>query len=219
VVISYLLGSVPFGWIAVKTWAGKDLRKIGSGTTGGTNVSRHVGPAVALLVGVCDVLKAFLPTRLAVRRYPNNHLLHLLVAAAAMLGNSRSIFLGFKGGKAVSGAAGALFALAGRERRLWDVFKLAMGVFFGAIIGSGGKVSLGSISGSTAGGVYALELAHQRKISTLYAFGTVGASAYIIYLHRENAGRIVRGEEPNTGKEILERVVKPVVRMLGRGQR
>lgn len=214
---SYLLGSIPFSWIFAKMLKGVDLRQTGSGGTGATNAARVIGLPWAVVAGTLDVLKAFFPTRLAIRRHPNDHLFHLLVAAAAMLGHSRPIFLGFRGGKAVTPLAGDFFAIAALERKLWDVFKLAIGVFLGAIIGSGGKVSVGSISGSTAGGVYALELARQRKVSIWYAVGLAIAAAYIWLMHKENVGRLLRGEEPNTGREILEKIIQLVVRMLGRG--
>lgn len=219
VILAYLSGSLPFGWIFVKLLTGKDIRKIGSGATGGTNVSRHAGLTAAILVGICDVLKAFIPTRLAVRRQPNNHLLHLACVGAAMLGHSRSLFLGFRGGKAVSSAAGTLFAIAAREPNLWRVCHFATGVFFGAIVGSGGKVSVGSMTGSVAGGIYALRLARQRKMSIWYASGVAAAAAYICLMHKENIARILRGEEPNTGREMLGKLANQIVALLGRKSR
>ncbi|MCH7541420.1 glycerol-3-phosphate acyltransferase, partial [Patescibacteria group bacterium] len=137
IAVAYLLGSTPFGYLIVKLVKGKDIRNSDSGATGATNVYRQLGPYWAALVAFCDVTKAYLPTRIAVQSWPNEHGLHMLVAIAASLGHSKSLFLGFKGGKAVSTSTGSFIALAAREPKLWDVFKFSLGVFLGAIYGSG----------------------------------------------------------------------------------
>ncbi|MEX0621689.1 MAG: glycerol-3-phosphate acyltransferase [Candidatus Woykebacteria bacterium] len=202
---AYLLGSIPFGWIITKILTSTDLRENGSGATGGTNVFRvlryKLGTRRALFWAIvaagCDVAKAYIPVRVAIKLRPNDHRLHLLVGGAATLGHTKPIFLKFQGGKAVSTTAGTFFAAAHRERRLWDIIQLAVGVFTG-VIASSRIVSLGSITGSIVGGYYAVRLAARRKISWWYGLAALLASAYIVIMHKDNVKRMARREEERT---------------------
>jgi len=198
IVSAYLLGSIPTGWVVTKIVKKRDIRKTGSGATGATNVLRELGAFWAILVAFCDVMKAFIPTKIAVKKWPNDHSLHVLVGSAATFGHTKPIFLKKSGGKAVSTSAGAFFALAGREKNLWKIFQFALGTFIGAIAGSRGIVALGSVLGVVFGGFYTIRMMIHRQISLWYGFGSLLAVGYIIYMHRDNMGRMARREEKPT---------------------
>lgn len=110
VLLGYLAGSIPFSLLVARAW-GADLRVAGSGNIGAANVWRTCGFTAFALAMSGDMLKGALPTVAA-------HMLHLpplavvTVGAAAMLGHARSLFLGFRGGKAVATGGGALLAMA-----------------------------------------------------------------------------------------------------------
>jgi glycerol-3-phosphate acyltransferase PlsY len=193
--ISYLLGSIPFGWLIAKLAKGVDIRKIGSGATGATNTYRATGIRLALLAGVLDILKAAVPTLLAVKKWPKEQRLHILVASAAITGHTKSIFLGFHGGKAVSTTAGAAIALATGEKRLWSVIQVATSGAIGAFTGSRGIVSVTSLTGTALAAIYSGLLVLQGKLSKVYGLGVITAVAYIWLMHRENIQRLLRREE------------------------
>ena len=114
---SYLIGSIPFGVIAGRAWRGVDVRRFGSGNIGFSNVLRVLGPGVASVVLAGDVLKGLAPVavgRLLLRAWgtPEPELWLLAVSLAPILGHSFSVFLGFRGGRAVATVAGTLLGLA-----------------------------------------------------------------------------------------------------------
>ncbi|MBP7692984.1 MAG: glycerol-3-phosphate acyltransferase [Anaerolineales bacterium] len=109
-VIGYLLGSIPFGYIFVRLFTGQDVRAVGSGRTGSTNVMRAGGGKVALLTGVCDALKAAGAVWLAQWLVPQTPWAEVGAGLAAILGHNYSLFLGFKGG---AGGAPTVGATAG----------------------------------------------------------------------------------------------------------
>src|SRR4029079_23902 len=111
IVAGYLAGSIPSGYWVVRWTRGADIRTVGSGNIGATNVWRSFGPRYAIPVIVLDVLKGFFPALIAT--LAAGHVAGALAGAAAMLGHWRPIFLGFqKGGKMVATCGGALFGLA-----------------------------------------------------------------------------------------------------------
>ena len=107
--IAYLLGSIPTGKLVCKL-KGVDIQSQGSGNTGATNVRRALGMRYAVLVGLIDLFKAYIPVRLAIELQFGSWQI-CLVAFGASLGHCYSVFLGFKGGKAVSTYLGSLLAL------------------------------------------------------------------------------------------------------------
>ncbi|MCW3096737.1 MAG: acyl-phosphate glycerol-3-phosphate acyltransferase [Chthonomonadaceae bacterium] len=187
---SYLFGSLPFGlWIAWK-WKGVDIRTVGSGNIGSTNVSRVCGPAAGVVVLILDVLKGLLPP--LVGRYfhlPSQWL--ILAALLAIIGHNYSIFLGFKGGKGIATSAGALFGVS------WQVGIGAAGTF-GLVFLLFRYVSLGSIAAALSlpplmwyfypGDYYRL------------AFSIV-ACVMAVYKHRANIQRLREGTEPKVGRK------------------
>jgi len=116
IIFGYLFGSIPFGYLISKL-NGVDIRKVGSGNIGGTNVIRALGKKWGLLTGILDVLKGVIPVFLAVKFLPFDWQI-ALVAIFPVLGHIFPIWLNFKGGKGVATAAGVLFVLLGWQNSL-----------------------------------------------------------------------------------------------------
>jgi len=114
VIIAYIIGSIPTGYIIVKLFTGQDLRTIGSGSTGATNVKRVMGKKWFFIVMLLDALKGALPVILAkifATAFVSIGLIPVLCAIAAIMGHSKSIFLKFSGGKSVASGVGTILAL------------------------------------------------------------------------------------------------------------
>ena len=112
-VIAYLIGSIPTGYIIVKAKTGQDIRTVGSGSTGATNVKRVLGKNYFFLVMLLDALKGALPVILAKLFATVGLSLGLapvIAAVAVIIGHSKSIFLQFKGGKSVASGVGTILA-------------------------------------------------------------------------------------------------------------
>ncbi len=183
---SYLFGSLPFGlWLALK-WKGIDIRTVGSGNIGSTNVSRVCGPAAGALVLVFDALKGLLPPLVARALHMDSQWLIVTAALLAIIGHNYSIFLGFKGGKGIATSAGALYGLA------WQV-GLGACSLFGLVFLAFRYVSLGSIAA-------ALSLAPLMWLfypGDYYRLGfAIFACVMALYKHRANIQRLHAGTEP-----------------------
>jgi len=116
VVIGYILGSVPFGLLIVKLKTGKDIRKVESGRTGGTNAVRAAGLGAGLLTAILDILKGAGAVWIAQAISPGNHLIHVLAPLATILGHNHSIFLAERdenGTLRLRGGAGGAPAVGG----------------------------------------------------------------------------------------------------------
>jgi glycerol-3-phosphate acyltransferase PlsY len=138
--VAYLVGSIPFSVYLVRWATGRDVRQAGSGNPGATNALRLAGPKVGILTLLCDVTKGVLPVT-AGRILGVEPLGLGLIALAVVVGHVYSVFLGFRGGKGVATAAGALGALSP-----WAM--LAAVVLFFVVTLSTGFVSLGSVAAS-----------------------------------------------------------------------
>ena len=190
---SYLFGSLPFGlWIALK-WKGVDIRTVGSGNIGSTNVSRVCGPAAGAVVLLLDCLKGLLPPLVgSALHLPSQW--QILAALLAIIGHNYSIFLGFKGGKGIATTAGALFGVA------WQVGAGALSLF-GIVFLAFRFVSQGSIAA-------ALSLPPLMWYFYPHDYYRLGFSLFTcimaIYKHRANIQRLRAGTEPK-----YERKEKP----------
>lgn len=184
---AYLIGSIPTGYIIVKLATGQDIRTIGSGSTGATNVKRVMGKKWFFITLFLDALKGALPVILAkifASTFTSIGLLPVLAAVAVILGHSKSIFLKFTGGKSVASGVGTILALN------WMV-GLIIAAIWGIITYTSKYVSLGSIIALAISPVL-MYLFKQPVASVVYcALGAV----YIIYLHRSNIQRLIKGEE------------------------
>ena len=187
IAMAYLLGAVPFGLLVAKIVAGVDPRLDGSRNTGATNVARLVGLPWGLLVLGLDILKGFVPVAMAAS-FSDHHFFLGLVALAAILGHTNSVFLHGKGGKAVATTVGVFLALTP-----W-VLLLAVAACVGVILLSG-YVSLGSLTLVTALPVFQLLAGNL----WLCLFSLV-VMALVFWKHRENIARLSRGEEKSWRK-------------------
>lgn len=195
ILVAYLSGSLPFGWAAVKKIKGKDIRKIGSGSAGATNVGRELGYKWGIVIAACDVLKSFIPTLTAVLLWPDADWLHLLVIAACSLGHSKSIFLGFTGGKAVSTTAGGTLAITYHEPVVLVVIVVAIVVFAAAILISD-RMSVGSLAGTAVGALIVAILLIMEILVPWYSVGLMVLVVYIWLAHAKNVYRLLNGTEP-----------------------
>lgn len=123
ILLSYVIGSIPFGWLIVKLKTGKDIRAVESGRTGGTNALRAAGLGAGLLTTFMDIMKGAAAVWIAKAIFPEAHLLHVLAPIAAIIGHNYSIFMPernaqgrivrLKGGAGGSPAVGGAFGLWG----------------------------------------------------------------------------------------------------------
>jgi len=185
-VLAYLLGSIPFGLLIAKI-KGKDIRTMGSGNIGATNVFRCIGKPWGISCFVLDALKGFLPA-FVFPMFGNLHAdfpgIGILFGAAAILGHNFPVFLKFKGGKGVATSAGVLLGVA--------PLAVLVGIITWVVVFyTSGYVSLGSIVAAVA------------VVATGWAagYGTVTASALTllgaltIWRHRSNIQRLRNGTE------------------------
>lgn len=205
--VAYLLGSFPTGYIAAKQLKGIDIRQVGSGSTGATNVLRTLGKGPGAFVLIVDCLKGVLAIALVYWLFsvaPTQNLIPSTVdislwqpwmitlsGLCAILGHSKSIFLGFSGGKSVATSLGILLAMN------WQVGLATAGVF-ALIIAIFRIVSLSSISGAIAVPILMVIL-HQPLPYIL--FGVAGG-LYVILRHRANIERLLAGVEPKIGQKL-----------------
>lgn len=186
-IIAYLIGSIPTGYLIVKAKTGKDIRTIGSGSTGATNVKRVLGKNYFFLVMLLDAIKGALPVILAkifVTVTLSIGLAPVIAAIAVIIGHSKSIFLQFKGGKSVASGVGTIIALN------WIV-GLIIAVVWGIITYATKYVSVGSIIALLIS-PFIMYLLHAPIAYVVYC--GIGA-LYIAYLHRENIKRLIQGNE------------------------
>lgn len=180
---TYFYAAIPFALVVSKVRK-VDLRKIGSGNIGATNVYRAMGLKWAILVFLLDGLKGFLPTYYAIYTYPNSPLLHILVGITTILAHAMTIFAKFKGGKGAATGLGVLLALS---PKIFIISAIAATI----IIGLTRYVSVGTICCCVA-------------LPFLFYFGAYPKSytlfvtiicIFIIYRHKKNIERLFQGKE------------------------
>ena len=184
---AYLIGSIPTGYIIVKLFTGQDIRTVGPGSTGATNVKRVMGKKWFFIVMILDAIKGALPVVLAyffTSAFSDIGLLPVLAAVFAIIGHSKSIFLKFTGGKSVASGVGTLLALN------WQAGLIIAGVW-AVITWFSRYVSLGSIIALALAPVIMWFLGSP----SAYAIYALVAAIYVIYLHRENIKRLIAGNE------------------------
>ena len=138
-VVAYLIGSIPTGYLIVKSKTGQDIRNVGSGSTGATNVKRVLGKKWFFIVMLLDAFKGALPVVLAsIFLHSTSGIYPVVAAVAVIIGHSKPIFLNFKGGKSVASGVGTILALN------WQV-GLIIALVWGVITYISKYVSLGSI--------------------------------------------------------------------------
>lgn len=201
---TYLLGSIPTGYLIAKWAKGIDIRQYGSGGTGATNVLRTVGKSAAIAVLVVDLLKGALAVLfvkfafpIALSTFPDSlpvawqPWLVALGGLAALLGHSRSVWINFTGGKSAASGLGVLLALS------WPVGLGTLGVF-ALVLAVSRIVSLGSISAAIA----TITLMALTRQPVAYLVLAIAGGLYVILRHRGNIQRLLAGTEPRIGQSL-----------------
>jgi glycerol-3-phosphate acyltransferase PlsY len=190
-VASYLLGATPTSYLTARLFRGIDLREHGSRNLGATNLYRLLGWRFAVPVALFDAAKGFVPVRVFAPQVSSSELVALVFGMTAVVGHVYSVFVGFRGGKGVATAAGVMLALT----------PLALAVSFAVwviIVAATGYVSLGSIA-SAAVFPIAVQLLDPPDTSAIFWLDVVIALG-IIWLHRANIGRLLKGTENRFGR-------------------
>ncbi len=192
---SYLLGSIPFGYLLVRIFRKQDIRATGSGNIGATNVARSGAKGLGALTLALDLLKGLLAVLLAKRLAPGTpgfpSDLAVVAAVGAVLGHIFPVWLRFRGGKGVATALGVFLALA-------PMVALA-GVFtFALIVAATRIVSLASILAAAVLPVFAMVLMPDR--SPVYLGGVIFIALLVIVKHQGNIARLLQGTENRFGR-------------------
>ena len=184
--LCYLLGSFPTGFLIGKYLKNIDLRKIGSGSTGATNVLRNVGKWPALFVFIIDVLKGFIAVKISYV-FISESIYEVLAGSLAVSGHIWPIWLKGKGGKAVASGLGIFIALS------WQVGLASFGIFL-LVLSFSKFVSLSSITASFLLPVFMF--LYLGKMDHPYFIFSVLVAILIIGKHKTNIARIIKGIEP-----------------------
>ena len=181
----YFLGSIPFGYLLIRLFRGADVRTIGSGNIGATNVAR-TSPLLGMVTLVLDLLKGTAAIGIALALSPANRTVAFAAALAAVSGHIFPIWLRFRGGKGVATGLGSFVLLTPKA------VLLAMAVFV-IMLAAFRFVSLASVTAAASLPLFApiLSEAHSPQILMLAI-----NSALIIFKHRSNMQRLLAGTEP-----------------------
>ena len=183
--LSYLLGSIPFGYLLVRIFRGTDVRQIGSGNIGATNVSR-TSPALGILTLLLDAAKGLAPVIIARTLHPDHAALFgALAGFFAVIGHMFPVWLGFRGGKGVATGLGAFVCVAPKS------LLVMVGIFL-AVVAAFRYISLGSILASLALPLLAWQLDRHTGL-TLYLI--LAAALLIVVKHHQNVRRLLAGTE------------------------
>jgi glycerol-3-phosphate acyltransferase PlsY len=193
VVLAYLCGSVPWGYIIGK-FNGVDIRTVGSKNIGATNVTRCVGKKAGKLCFALDFLRGMLPVLIAQHVFKTGEVVSLVVVFATIIGHIFPVFLNFKGGKGVSTAAGAIMALAP-----WALIT-ALVVWVVVFLVSR-YVSLASITAAAVLPVIQWIFVLTNDKSMLVAAVLTAIAVLAIFRHRSNIQRLLDGTESRFGKK------------------
>ena len=189
-IVAYLIGSIPFGYLIVRTKEGGDIRQTGSGGTGATNVSRRAGKAAGVLTLLLDASKGVAAVLIA-QNLSGSDWVKAAAAIAVIVGHIFPLWLGFRGGKGVATGVGVFLVLA-------PIALLCAGVIFVSIVFFTRYVSLGSIMAAALipllvwlQNVFVEPVADLRPLLTAAVVGAL----LIIVAHRGNIERLARGTE------------------------
>lgn len=194
---AYLLGSIPFGLLLTKAAGLGDVRQIGSGNIGATNVLRTGKKGLAAATLLLDAAKGFFAVAIVREGFPVNDPTLLFAEAGpvpaaalgAVLGHCFPVWLKFKGGKGVATNAGVSFGLA------WPI-GLAYALVWIGLLATLRFSSVAGMSAVVAAAIAAAVFRYPQFVPVLLVI-----AALIIWLHRENIRRLMRGEEPRVGKK------------------
>ncbi len=184
---AYFIGGIPFGIVVARLVGGRDPRSIGSGRTGGANTLRAIGPRWALVAGLLDAGKGCVAV-LIPRLLGFGPALEVLGALVAIVGHSRSPYIGFGGGRGVSVAWGTFLVI--NPLAAFAIIPVFAGVILVTRISS-----LGSLVGSLFGGILVLALVSIQGLALVYDVYAFGSVALIWIFHHDNIARLLAGTE------------------------
>jgi glycerol-3-phosphate acyltransferase PlsY len=187
--VAYLIGSIPFSFLVARAFGVHDVRQVGSGNVGATNVLRSAGKAAGALALVLDVGKGAAASALAGRLAPGEAALPAAAAVAAVVGHMFPVWLRFQGGKGVATGLGAFAPLA-------PVAALGATFVFAVVALATRFVSLGSVAGAVVLLGLALGLRGPDPVSAAAAV----SAALVVVRHRSNLRRILGGTERRVGQ-------------------
>jgi acyl phosphate:glycerol-3-phosphate acyltransferase len=183
--VAYILGGLPFGYWFMRLKSGKDIRTMGSGNIGATNVQRTAGTKAGLIVLALDILKGLAAVWMVSVLTHNDPLALALSSACVVIGHCYPVFLGFKGGKAVACFIGVYLFLA-------PLALLIITIAFVATVAISKHISLGSIIGAA---VFPFVYWGLYRPAPALLVAAVLSCLLIIYRHRSNIERLRRGQE------------------------
>ncbi len=190
--LGYLFGSFPSGYLAGKIAKGIDIRSLGSGSTGATNVLRHIGKRAAITVFLLDVFKGVISILLA-KYFLLNDSWQVAIGLSTLIGHIWPVWLNWRGGKAVATGLGIFLGLS------WQVGLATLGVFI-LMITLFRIVSLASVSAALALPFIMFISFKTSSISLPFLVISLLAMTLVIWRHRENILRLMKGKEPKIGK-------------------
>ncbi len=217
IIVSYLIGAIPFALIAGKIFKGIDLRNYGSGNLGSTNAFRVLGAPLGILVQILDIGKGLFVVLVVTQYFYSNlpftnytpfediTVAKIIAGVAAIIGHTYSVFAGFRGGKGINTALGVLISLSPVDAGI------SVGFFVLTVLSSG-YISLGSIVASFT---FPLMMFIRENIFKVHITGydtliffSIAVSVLLIYNHRENIKRLLYGNENRFEKLWLIRIFK-----------
>ena len=190
--LGYLFGSFPSGYLAGRIAKGIDIRSLGSGSTGATNVLRQVGKRAAITVFLLDVFKGVISILLA-KYFLLNDSWQVAIGLSTLIGHIWPVWLNWKGGKAVATGLGIFLGLS------WQVGLATLGIFI-LIISLFRIVSLASISAALALPLIMFLSFENSNISLPFLIISLLAMFLVVWRHRENIVRLIKGKEPKIGQ-------------------
>ena len=183
-ILSYLIGAIPFAYIISKVFKNIDIRKHGSGNPGATNVYRTVSKPLGILTFICDTLKGFVPVFFVTLINPSSYLIVLLVSLVTILGHIYTVFLNFKGGKGVATGCGIFLAIN-------PIATLICLAVFAIILALSKYVALASIFAAITLPISLFLLDATKEILVFSIF----IAGIVIFRHMSNIKRILNGTE------------------------
>lgn len=182
--LSYLIGSIPTGYLISKWFKKIDIREHGSGNPGATNVFRVVGTTAGAITLIIDFFKGFIPVITAIHFFPNQLILIVIIGLFSIAGHNWTLFLKFRGGKGVITSGGVFMAILPIPTTI--AFTIFLITFFATK-----HVSIGSMISAISLPISVWFINGSYFLTTVSFF----CAALIIFLHRSNISRLIKGKE------------------------
>lgn len=184
ILIAYIAGSTPTGVVYSKIFHKIDVRNLGSGNSGATNIGRNFGFRAAVIVSVIDILKGWIPILIVRHMYPQEALIIMLVGIATVVGHAYPVFAEFRGGKIVATSFGVLVGFN------FGIGLVTALILF-ALIYITSTISLSAMTSYSLGSLYILFTYDER----IYGLGFVFITLFMMYRHRSNILRLLNKSE------------------------